>query len=119
MRWARLVLAVSLLVGWTSAAAAECAWVLWHNQTFRDIKPPMKARSWWSADSGYGTRAECIARRDKKIAHHASFQRAEPGTKDFLLNPENASLAYTRQGTRWTLTFACFPDTIDPREKKE
>ncbi len=29
MRWARLVLTVMLMVGWTSTASAECAWVLW------------------------------------------------------------------------------------------
>ncbi len=29
MRAARLVLVAVLVVGWTSAASAECAWVLW------------------------------------------------------------------------------------------
>ena len=119
MKRAIMVLAVSLLVGWTSAAAAECALVLWIKHFSRDIKPPKTANLWWEVDSAYETGAECIAFRDRRYAYEASVARAAPDTKDFVLNSEWAILDYTRQGTRWTSKFVCFPDTLDPREKKE
>ncbi len=39
MKGARLMLAVSLMVGWTSAAAAECAWALWQQE---EVNPELK-----------------------------------------------------------------------------
>ena len=118
MRWAKLVLAVVLAVGWTSAASAECAWVLWRYLTLHDINIPLTGTSEWYVQNGHPTHGECTTERDRKFRHHAAGVRVDPGTKDFTQNPSNAGLAFTRQGQRQTSTYSCLPDTIDPRKKK-
>ncbi len=89
MRWARLVLAVSLMVGWTSAAAAECAWVLWMKY-FPTTEEPV----YWEVVGARANQEDCIKAR--------AFVAER--TPDFA--EESARLV-------------CLPDTIDPREKKE
>ncbi len=119
MTWARLMLAVVLVIGSASVAAAECAWVLWSYVTLRSINIPLTATSGWTAENGHPTHGECTTERDRQFRHHAAGVRVDPGTKDFTQNPSNAGLAFTRQGQRQTFTYKCLPDTIDPREKKE
>ena len=119
MIWARLILAVSLLVGWTSAAAAECAWVLWSQSSFSYVNRPEGGNMWWDVERGYQIFEDCTAGRDRLAAHHASVERSKPGTTDFSYNRENSTLGYIREGRYKTLSYKCFPDTIDPREKKQ
>ncbi len=117
MRWARLVLAVSLLVGWTSAAAAECAWVLWQRLSIEGTQ--LGVGKQWTAESAYPAHTECTAVRDRTFIDVVAGLQAQPDTKVVNTNPSIAIVAYTVQGTSHVVNYTCFPDTIDPREKKE
>ena len=119
MRWAILVLAVSLLVGWTSTAAAECAWVLWVHTAYRFIKSPKLSDSFWLVDSGYPSNTECAAARDRRFRDRVDTVQAQPDVRDFTQNPKNAAFGYTEGRKDKTISYICLPDTIDPRERKE
>ncbi len=88
MRWARLVLAVVLAVGWISVTVAECAWVLWMKY-FPTTEEPV----YWEVVGARANQEDCIKAR-AFIAER---------TPDFA--KDSAHLV-------------CLPDTIDPREKK-
>ncbi len=122
MRWARLVLTLSLIVGWTSAAAAECAWVLWK----KDLERPKD----WEVLAAFESRRECIdngrwfvarvqtlmdqvyAKKPPQPPMTISVEKHKGGyTMNMNLTQEGLVVPY--------LDFVCFPDTIDPREKKE
>ncbi len=118
MKRAIMVLTLSLIVGWASTAAAECAWVLWAQVTVQNPKLPSRASIVWTVESGYPTHGECTTGRDKQFRHFAAVLRADPGVKDFTQNPSNAALGYTSEGRNKTFNYSCLPDTIDPREKK-
>ncbi len=89
MRWARLVLAVVLVVGWVSLASAECAWVLWMKY-FPTTEEPV----YWEVLGARANQEDCIKARDFMVERTPNFA------------DESAHLV-------------CLPDTIDPREKKE
>ncbi len=88
MRWAKLVLTVILVVGWTSAAAADCAWVLWMKY-FPTTEEPV----YWEVLVARANQEDCIKARDFMVERTPNFAK------------ESAHLV-------------CLPDTIDPREKK-
>lgn len=56
MRWVRLVLAVMLIVGWTSVAAAECAWVLWVYNSVKVV---------WTVNSATPSYDQCERQKNK------------------------------------------------------
>ncbi len=118
MRMATVMLTIVLVLAWTAAAAAECAWVLWSQGSFSNVNRPKMATVWWDVERAYQIFEDCTAGRDRLAAHHASLERSKPGTTGFSYNRENAALGYIREGTHKTLKYKCFPDTIDPREKK-
>ncbi len=89
MRWARLVLAVVLLVGWVSLASAECAWVLWMKY-FPTTEEPV----YWEVVDAKANQEDCIKTRDFMAERTPDFAKE-------------------------SVHLVCLPDTIDPREKKE
>ncbi len=114
MRWARLVLAVMLVVGCTSAAVGECAWVFWQSITQMDSITVS-----WKIDSAFSTRMECIARRDRDFEVLSTMLQTSPGVRDIKRGSESAALSYVKKGHTWLTRYVCLPDTLDPREKKE
>ncbi len=116
MRWARLVLAVSLMVGWTSAAAAERAWVLWVK-----LLDTNKIAWRWSLINAYETKDTCATSQAKVMKKVADAAR-ERGASDVKITEDGKSVIYTERkddplSTRFFKYF-CLPDTIDPRKKK-
>ena len=119
MKTKGLVLAVVLIFGSASVAAAECAWVLWVRAYHQDIKYPKLSGLLWLVDSGYQTNAECAATRDSTFRDEVALVQDEPGVRDFKQNPKNAAFGYIQGGKETGQRYVCLPDTIDPREKKE
>ncbi len=123
MRWARMVLAVSLLVGWTSAAAAECAWVLWVREYTYESNAGYGTTG-WDIEGGYEKQAQCLPERKtfmevdiaglKDAKHLIGVTRHKhmvAATFYFSAPPGGKMKSVERH-------FLCLPDTIDPREKK-
>ncbi len=118
MRWARVMLAVSLLVGWTSAAAAaECAWVLWlRKNATADIGAigVTEMRSWYIKET-YEQLKECRLRREKELNREEERLRKEQNTK-WVGRPESHLVRHvTETGLITELHFYCLPGTLDPR----
>src|SRR5713101_4511184 len=96
----------SLLVAFfliTSAATAEaeCAWVLWEQ---------INAAT-WSLKDGFSDADSC--KRALRSGIRKSVSR-NPGSED---RGDNTAVIAKSSG-RLTLTFACLPDTVDPRGPK-
>jgi hypothetical protein len=99
----QLVRRVSLLVAvcmLTSAATAfaECAWVLWEQI---NTQP-------WSMKDGFADTDSC--QRALRSGIRKSVSRY-PGSEDSGGN----SAVIKKASGRFTLTFACLPDTVNPR----
>ena len=133
MRGARLVLAVSLMVGWASTAAAEGAWVLWHHiglATSRHDEP-----HYWRVRGAAPSYQKCEDLRVSRIRADAPGHAAEIaeiqesllrslGRKDLgetRLSEEEiergAQARITEPAPEWG--YVCLPDTLDPRERKD
>ena len=87
----------------TSAATAEveCAWVLWEQ---------INAAT-WSLKDGFSDADSC--KRALRSGIRKSVSRY-PGSEDSGSN----TAVIAKGGGRVTLTFACLPDTVDPRGPK-
>ncbi len=120
MRWARLVLAVVLAVGWTSAAAAEGARMLW--------KKSLAQYKGWEVMAAFESRMECMQRGQllaaqvqRQMEKVYALERPQPPVK---VSVEKHPGGYTIQVTldEFAITYldiVCLPDTIDTRGKRE
>ena len=128
MRWARLILAVSLLVGWTSAAAAECAWVFWEETQESVVDPttPPTFLAEWKRHNAYNALEECELAKARVWTYTAKRWKKEKETSPALqeigeVPGEYLSLVFRQKSghqATYTHRYLCLPDTIDPREKK-
>jgi len=127
MRAARLVLVAVLVVGWTSAASAECAWVLWkRDYTMQKWTTGLKKRSEtvWIIMQATDTRNECSAKKEEVWKDEITGWERAAATLKVEIRPFDSITIYHGQIGDMTSgttvdTFYCLPDTIDPREKKE
>ncbi len=109
---------IAVMVLWSaSVASAECAWVLWQRLSIEGTQ--LGVGKQWTAESAYPAHTECTAVRDRTFIDVVAGLQAQPDTKVVNTNPSIAIVAYTVQGTSHVVNYTCFPDTIDPREKKE
>ncbi len=122
MRGARLVLAVSLLVGWTATAAAECAWVLW---VALHEKVGTVDGTTWILGEAYNDQVACNADRPRQWEKVLIIARSQSRPESRLLKVPGRSVTINYPASdimpAWSKTYTlhCLPDTIDPREKKE
>ncbi len=120
MRWARLILAVVLVVGWTSTAAAECAWVLWEHAMASTNGDPILET--WGINNAFEQRKECLDERRLAVNASAELKRLKGAEVSAL--PDRGVVIWTqrikgRVETGGTAMYSCFPDTLDPREKEK
>lgn len=112
MRGAKLVLAVVLVFGTASVAAAECAWLLWGDRHSYG----------WQWYEAFETKADCTTARMNQMQKHAKKVR-EKGAAYVEVDREERTLTFVlRKGDgteRRKVTYHCLPSTFDPREKKE
>ncbi len=127
MRWARLVLAVMLVVGWTSTAAAECAWVVWAKTVGKNAFGSVYTT--WDVKGASEDRKRCLFEQEITLANETTFWlklAAKENEGSDILNVDSdhneMSLSvYKRKAGKvevWSTRFICLPDTIDPRERK-
>src|SRR5712664_2973032 len=95
------VIATFSLLTWTATASAECAWVLWEQI---NTQP-------WSVKDGFADTDSC--QRALRSGVRKSVSRY-PGSED---SGGNSAVIKKARG-RFTHTFACLPDTVDPRGPK-
>ncbi len=123
MRGARLVLAVSLMVGWASTAAAEGAWVVWIKKEDMLFEKHLQSFTSWELISAQPTREECLGVKAgvwETVADQYSDLSQYPGIEKVDRVPHELLITTRKEGLGGTTkTFYCLPDTIDPREKRE
>lgn len=116
MRWARLMLAVVLVVGSASVASAECAWVLWDKLSTSGPGTPGTER--WVISEAYTTQRECTSARLEGWESLVNKLKCPKCT--IMRNWPGRNLAVLSEGGILVMQqYWCLPDTIDPREKKE
>jgi hypothetical protein len=108
-RRASLPVAFSLLVS-AATAYAECAWVLWQEQTYSSIneraRPDTRATLWVIASA---TSSEQNCRAAMAAATLSEQTAALPGGVSPLIEPPPYIAKYRG---------VCLPDTVDPRGAK-
>lgn len=107
----KTLLVVLLLLGFgTGTAFAECAWVLWLEQTVLS-----KAEKEWTPFSAASSQPDC----QRALAAAIDLQsKPLPGTTIERVGP---NVIRTRTGDLRLdqfLRYVCLPDTIDPRGPK-
>ena len=95
------MLVALFLLASAATAYAECAWVLWEQI---NTQP-------WSVKDGFADTDSC--QRALRSGIRKSVARY-PGSKD---SGGNTAVIAKANG-QFTLTFACLPDTVDPRGAK-
>lgn len=132
MRSARLALVTLLLLGWTSAGAADSSWVLWiHTNRGGFGKSPFTTHpAPWQVWQGFNTLEDCNKIKEKVWEEWARKFRPEeflvkwPLVKRIEERPFER-ITIIQQGYNssdlWTTVhrFVCLPSVIDPRDKKE
>ncbi|MDA2911419.1 hypothetical protein MYX04_10870 [Nitrospiraceae bacterium AH_259_D15_M11_P09] len=124
MKRAIMVLTLSLIVGWTSAAAAECAWVLWkHIIAFEDVEDGVRSpNASWELEDAFDDREVCISSAQTAMGRDIEFWKRQGAA---IEKDEDELAGFTvrmkigEQKVVSIRTLRCFPDTIDPRERKD
>ena len=120
MKRATLVVAMTLLLGSGSVAAAECAWVLWGSRV--DLPKHPRSIGMWTITAAFEDRERCqreLTRRLDNVEKGAQ----KSGADKIVRSHEDGLLTWSK-GTgkvpeRMVVTHKlCLPGTLDPREKK-
>lgn len=114
-----VLLTVAYLLTGASAAAAECAWVLWVETTSHKYHHVAKA---WEVGLSASSEARCAEMRATKVSEHAAKWRigaagktlGEPGS---VRTEQDSVTMFTASGYV-TIRYVCLPDTVDPRTAK-
>jgi hypothetical protein len=108
MKIAALLVALALVLPPTSASA-ECAWVLWVDQTtittIRETE--------WSPLQGTANVKDCEAERRDMVKFQGTPKDAKDAVKvngNIVTRPLSSGLLISR--------YVCLPDTVDPRGPK-
>lgn len=106
-----LLIALLLLVFATGRALAECAWVLWNEQSLLSETTPMQKIV---PQESYKDQDECVRVKDEQI-RKSDFAAMFPAAK---IVKTIDSIMITGPKGLITYTYRCLPDTVDPRGPK-
>ena len=122
-----LLIVLSLLIS-AAKAHAECAWVLWSQETVTDSERPPSRYGEFRRIVAVETRAECVkaaktraeegrdtARRTGHVLGYAeSRSTGLPMRPPESLNAD-ADVAWRDGSKAYVTAYTCLPDTVDPR----
>src|SRR5262249_5975081 len=109
---------------------ADCAWVLWietHEAGLKADDRRPSTKEWKFETNVHQSRSDCeSALTEEMTSVVRSFQKAgatifqPPGeAPEFLIRLYERRVAIQKQGTFFLIyTYACLPDTVDPRGPK-
>jgi hypothetical protein len=111
----RVLVAVIYLLARATSASAECAWVLWIQQSVGPID--MTAKPPWLVVEAAPTYAACESAKAERLKH-----AAKPQDNVVTAVFENSVTKTIRdaegRSVTWLIRIQCFPDTVDPRGAK-
>ena len=115
MIWARLVLAIALVGGWTSTAAAQCAWLLWVKTAVLLPGDKTVSRITWDVGKVFKARANCQRARIEHWQELVRIAEADVGPANVNKKSGEYVTRFLEKGGHINEVLHCFPDTIDPR----
>src|SRR5437867_1803266 len=115
-----LLLTLASLLLFASSVSAECAWVLWNEETRQDFTANTEARV-WHVTAAAPTKVECETRLRQEIEmvthpetppKHVPYKVRGDAVQFFHFPSDDPNA----KAVRWqTFGYACLPDPVDPR----
>jgi len=107
------VIATLSLLAWAATASAECAWLLWQEDTFTE--PYEKT---WFTPLAYPSRAACVARIEERVKQWREGSSPQQSVRRDTSGTSAEFVTRTSPGRALISRSHCLPDTVDPRGPK-
>jgi hypothetical protein len=108
----KVLLAIILLIAFSSVANAECAWVLW----LKVSKNPLTKEGKWELTKAFQTYQQCQEYKNEAINGSAENFKRNKGWDVKVYQSESILVSDSAKNESIFLEYSCFPDTIDPRK---
>ncbi len=110
--YAHILFALLCLLTLATLASAECAWVLWAEESWIGANVPTS----WTLVEAFRDSEACRRGQTGKLSSYAKEKPAEGIERKITANI--ISDRFTATGAYRDVRFLCAPDTVDPRGPK-
>lgn len=115
----RVVLGTLLaLVAFASSAGADCAWVLWEELATMNFQRSGSDTSEWRIVQATTDSRDCKTLVDMAVVSRSQALRGPQGEPAKGLKVEGNRVSLMSPGVALIYTYACLPDSVDPRGPK-